>query len=76
MPELMRTTLEKSRLKPGQELEHRQFGIVKYTKDCILMEKLNGTPFTIYVEHEREIIEVSISQIGIARRRVKRRPTS
>jgi hypothetical protein len=64
---------EKSLLKAGQELEHGQFGIVKYTKDCVLLEKLSGKPATIYVEHEREIVEVSISHVRIARRRAKRR---
>lgn len=64
---------EKSSLKVGQELEHGQFGTVKYTKDCILLEKLNGKPSTVYVEHEREVIEVSMSQLRIVRRRAKRR---
>lgn len=64
--------LEKSLLKLGQELEHGQFGTVKYTKDCMLLEKLNGKPSTIFVEHEREVIEVSVSLVRIARR-VKRR---
>lgn len=69
-------SLEKSKLRPGQQLEHGRFGVVMYTKDCMLMEKLNGKPSTIYVEHEREVIEVSMSQVRIARSRMIRRPAS
>lgn len=68
-------SLEKSQLRPGQQLEHGRFGIVMYTKDCVLMEKLNGKPSTIYVEHQSEVIEVSMSHIRIARRKVNRRAT-
>lgn len=68
--------LEKTLLKPGQELEHGQFGTVRYTKDCVLLEQLNGKPSTIYVEHEREVIEVLMSLVRIAPRRGKRRSGS
>jgi hypothetical protein len=66
---------EKSLLKAGQELEHGQYGKVRYTKDCVLLEKLNGKPSTVYVEHDREVIEVSISHLRLVRRRVKQRTT-
>lgn len=69
-------SLEKSKLRPGQQLEHGRFGIVTYTNDCVLMEKLTGKPSTIYVEHEHEVIEVAVSQVRIARGRMKRRSAS
>ncbi|WP_156396835.1 hypothetical protein [Noviherbaspirillum sp. Root189] len=56
--------LDKSRLKVGQRLIHKFHGIVRYTADCALMERFAGNSYSVFVEHEGEIIEVGLPQVS------------
>jgi hypothetical protein len=60
----LKEKFDKSRLKVGQKLVHKFHGIVRYTSDCALMERFAGKTSSVFVEHEGEIIEVSLPQVS------------
>lgn len=45
------------------QVTHRHLGKVEITLKCMMLQKINTDPSSVYVEHDGEVIEVSKSLI-------------
>lgn len=59
----MTPLLNKSSLKPCRLLRHRFLGLVWYSEGCKFLEDSNPYPRSIFVEHDGDTKEVSLSLI-------------
>lgn len=59
----MTPLLDKSSLKPCRALRHRFLGLVWYSEGCKCLEDSNPDPSSLFVEHDGDTKEVSLSLI-------------
>lgn len=55
----------KADLKVGQPLEHRILGTVIFTEECKALEDLHGTPTSLFVCDDGDVIEVTLSLVTL-----------